>query len=106
MKEKTDEIKLLSKNLQNIDVIKIENLVIDFNYIKNTLKENIDNGKRILDSFTYTLLDLNSVEKKLNHISQLYLVFAQTERVLALTNHNVIGSVGSNTSQSTKLMPG
>ena len=60
-----------------ISVIDFDNLVQDFAFIRKTLKENTENGKKILNSVTCSLLDEDSGEE-----SNLIMAFAELNRAL------------------------
>lgn len=57
VKEKTDHITLYSEDLMPNEVVNLENMVHDFKYIRETLKETTENGRRVLSSVTLDLLD-------------------------------------------------
>jgi len=60
-----------------ISVIDFDNLVQDFAFIRKTLKENTENGKKILNSVTCSLLDEDS-----DDTSNLIMAFAELNRAL------------------------
>ena len=60
-----------------ISVIDFVNLVQNFAFIRKTLKENTENGKKILNSVTCSLLDEDSGEE-----SNLIMAFAELNRAL------------------------
>jgi hypothetical protein len=57
VKEKTDHITLYSEDLMPNEIVNLENMVHDFKYIRETLKETTENGRRVLSSVTLDLLD-------------------------------------------------
>lgn len=69
------------------EVINLDNLVQDFRYVRETLKENTDNGRRILNSVTLDLLSADD-EKK----ADLIISFAELNKALALNVKLYIGS--------------
>lgn len=63
--EKTQDIKLYESDtnvlvgqiISEADVINLNQMTEDFRYARDTLKENADNGRRVLNSVTLELLD-------------------------------------------------
>lgn len=81
--EKTEDIQLYSKNNTSStdiipDIVNLNNLVQDFKYIRETLRENTDNGRRILNAVTLDLLDVDN-DKRVDLISS----FAELNRAIA-----------------------
>jgi hypothetical protein len=58
VEEKTQDIKLYAgAEIMAAEIINLNNMVEDFKYVRETLKENTDNGRRVLNSITLDLLD-------------------------------------------------
>lgn len=63
VQEKTQTIDLYSNtalstsDIPCTEIINLSNMVEDFKYVRETLKENTDNGRRVLNSITLDLLD-------------------------------------------------
>ena len=57
VEEKTQNISLLSEDYTPTEIINIQNMVDDFKYVRDTLKETTENGRRVLNSITLDLLD-------------------------------------------------
>lgn len=58
VEEKTQDVQLYEENtLIATEIINLSNMVDDFKYVRETLKENTDNGRRVLNSITLDLLD-------------------------------------------------
>ncbi len=58
VEEKTQDVKLYEDGgLLAAEIINLNNMVEDFKYVRETLKENTDNGRRVLNSITLDLLD-------------------------------------------------
>jgi len=54
---KMAEINDLVSTLDSSQIINLKNMVHDFQYIRATLKENADNGRRVLNAITLELLE-------------------------------------------------
>lgn len=55
---KTQDIQLYEEGvLVSAEIINLQTMVDDFKYVRETLKENTDNGRRVLNSITLDLLD-------------------------------------------------
>jgi hypothetical protein len=65
--EKNDDIQIYN-NLSDNEVVNLKILVDDFCYIRNTLKESTDNGRRILNIVTLDLLKDNIDDDKKNKL--------------------------------------
>jgi hypothetical protein len=76
--EKTQDVELYSESVPAAEVINLENMVEDFKYVRETLKENTDNGRRVLNSVTYDLLDSDD-EKR----ASLIMSFAELNKAIA-----------------------
>jgi hypothetical protein len=57
VEEKTESIELFSDDISATEIINLQNMVDDFKYVRDTLKETTDNGRRVLNSVTLDLLD-------------------------------------------------
>lgn len=58
VEEKTQDVQLYEEStLIATEIINLSNMVDDFKYVRETLKENTDNGRRVLNSITLDLLD-------------------------------------------------
>jgi hypothetical protein len=57
VQEKTQDIELYSENISPTEIINLQTMVEDFKYIRETLRETTDNGRRVLNSVTLDLLD-------------------------------------------------
>jgi len=79
VEEKTEQIKLVQTSaILTAEIINLNTMVEDFKYIRDTLKDNTDNGKRILDSVTLDLLDVDD-EKRIELITS----FVELNRAVA-----------------------
>jgi hypothetical protein len=78
VEEKTQDIELYSESLPAADVVNIQNLVDDFKYVRETLKENTDNGRRVLNSVTLDLLDSDDDKR-----ASLIMSFAELNKAIA-----------------------
>jgi len=68
----------LAYTLNSSEIINLKNMVHDFQYIRSTLKENADNGRRVLNAITLELLEVDS---KTN--GNLVTSFAELNRAVA-----------------------
>ena len=57
VEEKTESIELFSDDISPTEIINLQNMVDDFKYVRDTLKETNDNLRRVLNSVTLDLLD-------------------------------------------------
>lgn len=58
VEEKTQDVQLyVGAEIMAAEIINLNNMVEDFKYVRETLKENTDNGRRVLNSITLDLLD-------------------------------------------------
>lgn len=78
VEEKTQDIELYSESLPAEEIINLQNLVNDFQFVRETLKENTENGRRVLNSVTYDLLDSDD-EKR----ASLIMSFAELNKAVA-----------------------
>jgi hypothetical protein len=77
--EKTQEITLYTDStLSTTEIINLDNMVEDFKYIRESLKEVTDNGRRVLGAITLELLDSDD-EKR----STLILSFAELNKAVS-----------------------
>lgn len=78
VQEKTQDIKLYSEALPVAEIINLENMISDFQYVRETLKENADNGRRVLNAVTLDLLDTDDDKR-----ASLILSFAELNKAVA-----------------------
>jgi len=78
VEEKTQDIKLYKKCNVNSNVIDLNNLILDFKYVRETLKENTDNGRRVLGAVTLSLLDADDDKR-----ASLITAFAELNKAVA-----------------------
>lgn len=57
VEDKTEDIELFSSDISPLEIINLQNMVDDFKYVRDTLKETADNGRRVLNSVTLDLLE-------------------------------------------------
>lgn len=57
VEEKTQDVSLYRDNIPAANIVNLETMVEDFRYIRETLKETTENGRRVLNSVTLDLLD-------------------------------------------------
>lgn len=57
--EKTQVEKIEADDIEAIDLLNLQNLVNDFKYVRNLLKENTECGKKIMNTLSSTLLDVD-----------------------------------------------
>ena len=57
VEEKTQDIQLFSEDISATEIINIQNMIDDFKYVRDALKETTDNGRRVLTSVTLDLLE-------------------------------------------------
>lgn len=81
IKEKTQTIELFKESIPQVEVINLEVLTEDFVFIRNTLKECTDNGRRILNVITCEILDADANDEK-----RLELISAYGELNTAICN--------------------
>ena len=83
VEEKTSNIDLYSSedlsvaDLTSVDLINLQNMVEDFKYIRDTLRETSDNGRRVLNAVTLDLLDSDDDKR-----AALILSFAELNRAV------------------------
>lgn len=76
---KTQDIKLYEESgLLSAEIINLQNMVDDFKYVRETLKENTDNGRRVLNAVTLDLLDSDDDKR-----ASLILSFAELNKAIA-----------------------
>jgi hypothetical protein len=79
VQEKTQDVQLYTGGeLMAAEIINLNNMVEDFKYVRETLKENTDNGRRVLNSITLDLLDSDD-EKR----ASLIMSFAELNTAIA-----------------------
>lgn len=84
--EKTQDIALFSSP-DSPDIISLQMMIEDFKFVRDTLKENTENGRKILTAVTADLLDSDE-EKRAN----LILSFAELNKAVALNMKLYISS--------------
>lgn len=83
IEQKTDSLELMTLpdakpiRIETSEIINLKTLVDDFKYIRETLKETTDNGRRVLNSVTLDLLDSDD-EKR----AALILSFAELNKAV------------------------
>ena len=82
IQEKTCDIELFKEKVPQIEVINLQILVDDFVYIRETLKESTENGRRILNVLTLDLLDEN-----VNNENRASLITSYAEMNTAVDNN-------------------
>lgn len=88
VEEKTKDITLSSdkselNNEVSKQIVNLDNMISDFKYVRDTLKENIDNGRRVLNSVTLDLLEADEESR-----ASLVIAFAQLNSAIA-TNSKI-----------------
>jgi hypothetical protein len=78
IEEKTQEIELFSEDVNVSEIINLNNMVDDFKFVRETLKENTQNGRRVLNSVTLDLLDSDDDKR-----ASLILSFAELNKAVA-----------------------
>jgi hypothetical protein len=79
VEEKTQDIKLYQDSgIPATDIINLVQMIDDFKYVRETLKENTDNGRRVLNSVTLDLLDGDDDKR-----ASLIMSFAELNRAVA-----------------------
>ena len=78
VEEKTQDIKLYSESQNMAEVINLDNMVNDFKFVRETLKENTENGRRVLNSVTLDLLDTDDDKR-----ASLIMSFAELNKAVA-----------------------
>lgn len=77
IEENTQDISLYSDDISISEIINLNNMIEDFKYVRETLRENTDNGRRVLNSITLELLD-STEEKK----ASLIMSFAELNKAV------------------------
>jgi len=78
VEEKTQDIELYSETLPAAEIVNLKNMIGDFKYVRETLKENTDNGRRVLNSVTLDLLDSDDDKR-----ASLIMSFAELNKAIA-----------------------
>lgn len=79
VEEKTQDIKLYQDGgVPAVDIINLVTMVEDFKYVRETLRENTDNGRRVLNSVTLDLLDGDDDKR-----ASLIMSFAELNKAVA-----------------------
>lgn len=76
--EKTQDIQLYSDDISTAELINLQNMVDDFKFVRETLRENTENGRRVLNAITLDLLDSDDDKR-----ASLILSFAELNRAVA-----------------------
>lgn len=88
VEEKTQDVKLYEENsIPATEIIRLETLVQDFKFVRETLKENTENGRRVLNSVTLALLDSDDDKR-----ASLIMSFAELNKSVADNMKLYIGS--------------
>lgn len=76
---KTQDIQLYEEaGLLAAEIINLHTMVEDFKYVRETLKENTDNGRRVLNAVTLDLLDTDDDKR-----ASLIMSFAELNKAIA-----------------------
>lgn len=78
VEEKTQDITLFQDDLLPTEIVNLENMVEDFKFVRETLRENTENGRRVLNAVTLELLDTDDDKR-----SSLILSFAELNKAVA-----------------------
>ena len=78
VEDKTQDIQLYSEQLPVAEIINLNNLVSDFQFVRETLRENTENGRRVLNSVTLDLLDTEDDKR-----ASLIMSFAELNKAIA-----------------------
>lgn len=78
VEEKTQDVQLYSEQLPVAEIINLNNLVGDFQFVRETLRENTENGRRVLNSVTLDLLDTEDDKR-----ASLIMSFAELNKAIA-----------------------
>lgn len=78
VEEKTQNVDLYKEEKTPTEIINLDNMVSDFKYVRETLRENTDNGRRVLNAVTLDLL--NSDDEKR---ASLIMSFAELNKAVA-----------------------
>jgi hypothetical protein len=79
VEEKTQDIQLYEEaGMPAVEIINLNNMVEDFRYVRETLRENTDNGRRVLNSVTLDLLDGDDDKR-----ASLIMSFAELNKAVA-----------------------
>jgi len=75
---KQEDISLYTDPVNPAEIINLETLVTDFKFVRETLRENTQNGRRVLNSITLELLESDSDKR-----ASLIMSFAELNRAVA-----------------------
>lgn len=79
VQEKTKDVSLYKEDTYVAsEIVNLNNMVEDFRYVRETLKENIENGRRVLNSVTLDLLGCDDDTR-----AQLVVAFAELNKAIA-----------------------
>lgn len=78
IQEKQENIQLYTEEVDSAVVINLNNMVDDFKFVRETLKENTENGRKVLNAVTLDLLDTDDDKR-----AQLILSFAELNKAVA-----------------------
>ena len=79
VEEKTQDVDLYtSTEISTTEIINLTNLISDFKYVRETLKENTDNGRRVLTCVTDDLLDEDPENR-----AELIISFSELNKAIA-----------------------
>lgn len=79
VQEKTKDISLYKEDdYVASQIVNLDNMISDFKYVRETLKENIENGRRVLNSITLDLLSADEESR-----ASLVVAFAELNKAIA-----------------------
>ena len=64
VKAKTQDIEIFKERVPQVEVINLQIMVDDFSYIRETLKQSTENGRRVLNIVTLDILDTDIDDEK------------------------------------------
>ena len=87
IEEKTQDIDLYKEDISPAEILNLENMVSDFKFVRETLRENTENGRRVLNAVTLDLLDSDDDKR-----ASLIMSFAELNKAVADNMKLYIGS--------------
>lgn len=78
VESKTQDIELYTSNEIQTNIINLQNMVEDIKYVRDTLRENTNNGRRVLTSITLDLLEADKDKR-----AGLVMSFAELNKAVA-----------------------
>jgi phenylalanyl-tRNA synthetase alpha subunit len=79
VEQKTQNPELYKESSTTTEIINLDNMVSDFRYVRETLRENTDNGRRILNIITLDLLAEDADKDRIELINS----FAELNKAIA-----------------------